>query len=176
MSDPRVRQVLVAAAVIAGLAGGFALLGWATTWPGFAGELARTMAGIFTTPTLLEPAFLFLGLLIVLFVNHWRHQREGSEWVHLEQVAEPNQLPDHARFAIYPEPPLDAVAPDPLSRAEGALAIGDPAAATEALAELSPEQLDSPAALAARAELAHATGREDLATRLEQQLAARQQP
>jgi hypothetical protein len=173
MDTSRAKQVAAAAGVILGVAGLYWLLVWATTWPGFAGEFARVLAGIFTTPALLEPAFLFCGLVIVLLLNCWRRHREGPEWVCLEQVAEPNELPEHARFAVYANPPLAPEAPDPLTRAEGALAIGDCDAAAEALAALTPAELESPAALGLRLNLARTTGRtllaDDLARRLQQQ-------
>jgi len=170
MKDARVRQVLVGLGVILGVVGLFFLLAWATGWPGFAGEFARMIAGVFTTPMLLEPAFLLLGLVIVLLINHWRHRREGSDWVYLEETADRPDLPEHARFAVYRERPLPSGDPSPLVRAEGAMEIGDHAAAVEALAELSESELLAPEALALRIRLARATGHERLAGELAEKL------
>jgi len=176
MKDGRVRQVVVGFGVILGLIGLFGLLAWATGWPGFAGEFARMIAGVFTTPMLLEPAFLLLGLVVVLLLNHWRHRRDGADWVYLEQSKEGADLPEHARFAVYRKAPLPSGDPDPLVRAEGAMEIGDHATAVEALAELSPSELLTPEALALRIRLARVTGHDRLAAELEDKLANLQTP
>jgi hypothetical protein len=146
-----------------------ALIGWRHL-PGLAGEWLGVVIGVMTTPFFMEASFALLGLTLVLFLNHWRQKKSGEELVYLEQVVEPAGLPEHAGWAVYREQPLPAGQPAPLLRAEGALAIGDHASAGEFLAMLSEEELARPEALAVRLQLAKATGKTELATRLARQL------
>lgn len=166
--DPRPRRRLLLAgfSVISGLCLLLALLWLGRGLPGFPGEVFRMITGLLTTPIFMEVSFLLIGLLIVLGINAWRRRRDGDECVHLEQVVGHPEMPSHARFAIHDGEAPESAEPSPLVRAEGALAIGDHAAATEALAELDPATLESPAALDLRIRLARATGHDDLARRL----------
>jgi hypothetical protein len=173
--DERPRQFLIGLAVLATLVVLGVLVGLGTRLPGFPGECFRLIVGFCTTPFFLEFTFVVLGLIIVLALNHWRRHRDGDELVYLDQVSGPDvpaDLPDHARFAVFTEPPAEPVEPSALDRAEGALAIGDTTAATEALAELDEAALQSPAALRVRIALAQATGRTDLAEELARRLNA----
>ena len=43
-----------------------------------------TMVGIMSTPFFLEASFIFIGLTIVVAINHWRHKREGDDFVEIE--------------------------------------------------------------------------------------------
>jgi hypothetical protein len=138
------------------------------TMPGFIGEVFAMFAGFLSTPVLLEISFFVLGLLIVLAINHWRHKREGDEFVYLDEVKGPEaeNLPDHAKFAIFPETPLPPENPSLLAQAEGALAIGDFEAAGEAIAAMNETELAQPETRQLRIALAQATGKEELARRL----------
>ena len=145
------------------------LLGWGHL-PGVLGEWVGTMIGAMTSPFLLEASFFVIGLCLVVLLNHWRQKRAGDEFVYLEQV-EPAELagnlPDHAKWAVYQEEPLPGETPSLLAQAEGAMAIGDFAAAAEHVAAMDEGELGLPGTLALRLELARATGREDLARDLE---------
>lgn len=147
------------------------LVGWRHL-PGILGEWLGVIIGVVTTPFFLELSFAALGLTIVLMLNHWRQKRAGDELMYLEQVDEPGNLPDHASWAVFREPPLKGEEPSLLLQAEGALAIGDHQTAAECLAALPEEQLKLPEALALRLELARATGKADLAEKLEVKLSA----
>lgn len=147
------------------------LIGWRHL-PGILGEWLGTMIGVVTTPFFLELSFVVLGITIVMMLNHWRQKREGDELVYLEQVDEPGCLPDHAKWAVFRELPLTGEEPSLLEQADGALAINDYQTAAECLATLPEEQLKQPEALALRLQLALATGKLDLAEKLETQLRA----
>ena len=148
-----------------------ALIGW-RYMPGILGEWLGTMIGVVTTPFFLELSFAVLGLTVVLMLNHWRQKRTGDELMYLEQVDEPGNLPDHARWAVFREPPLPGEAPSLLVQADGALVIGDYQTAADCLAAMPEDQLKQPEALALRLQLARATGKLDLAEKLEIQLRA----
>lgn len=167
--DERVRQVGIGIAILAVVlivSTAIRLLG---TMPGFLGEVFAMFAGFLSTPVLLEISFFVLGILIVLAINHWRHKREGDEFVYLDEVKGPDaeNLPDHAKFAVFPETPLPPENPSLLTQAEGALAIGDFETAGEALAAMDEIELAKPETRELRIALAKATGKAELARRLE---------
>ncbi|MES2441068.1 MAG: hypothetical protein V4584_18540 [Verrucomicrobiota bacterium] len=172
--DERVKQVAIGAGilitltiVVPGL-----LLGW-RYMPGLLGEWVGTMLGILTTPFFMEATFATLGLVTVISLNHWRIKKDGDEFVYLDQISGPElpqNLPDHAKWAIYRQQPLDAENPSLLAQAEGAFAIGDYTAATQWIGEMSAEELRQPATLRLRHDLATATGRTDLVGPLEQEI------
>lgn len=167
--DERIGQVLVGAAILVGVLVVTTLIRLLGLLPGFVGEVFAMFAGFLSTPVFLEISFFVLGLLIVLAVNHWRRVREGDEFVYLEQVSEPEAkgLPEHAKFAVFPEAPLPPETPELLAQAEGALAIGDFGATAEALAAMDEAELARPETRRVRIALAKATGRDELARRLE---------
>lgn len=174
MRDERVRQVAVGAIILILLAVTVSglLLGWRLL-PGVLGEWVGTMIGIATTPFFMEASFAILGLVTVITLNHWRMAREGDEFVYLEQVTGadvPTDLPDQAKWAIYPNKPLDAEILPLLAQAEGAFSIGDFATAAEKISAMSPEELKHPDTLSLRLELAKATGKIELASQLENQI------
>jgi hypothetical protein len=171
--DERSHQILGGLGVMTGLLGCIALVIAGSYLPGVVGEILRTVVGICTTPVFLEITGVVIGLLLVLGLNYWRQRRDGDELVYLEQVdgpKVPGSLPEHARFAVYPTCPEPGREPDALERADGSLAIGDTAAAAEALAELDEAALQTPVAIDLRVRLARATGRHALAAELEQRL------
>jgi len=170
--DERKRQVIVGALVIAGVAGPFLTLVMSTGLPGLAGEFFTKILGIVTTPFLLEASVIILGFLIVILLNHWRHQREGAdEFVYLEEVKDAPDLPSQARWAVYKEKPLEAGDPALSDLLEGAVAIGDHASAIDILDAMSAEEQHRPEVLRQRIALAKATGKDELARRLEAELA-----
>jgi hypothetical protein len=171
--DERKRQVAIGALVIAGVAGLFLLLVMSTGLPGVAGEFFARIVGIVTTPFLLEATMIILGFLIVILLNHWRHQREGAdELVYLDEVKDaPKEVPDQARWAIYRNKPLEAGNPALADLLEGAVAIGDHESAIEILDSMSDAERHRPEVMRQRITLAKATGKDELARRLEAELA-----
>jgi ABC-type amino acid transport system permease subunit len=168
----RTRQVTIGALVIAGVWGLFLLLVMATGLPGLAGEFFARIAAIVTTPFLMEASVIILGFILVLLINHWRRHREGDELVYLDEVEDaPKAMPDQARWAIYRDKPLDAGDPVPADLLEGAVAIGDHESAIEILDSMSDEERHRPEVMRQRIALAKATGKDELARRLEAELA-----
>lgn len=174
--DERVKQVAIGVSIlillmvtVTGL-----LLGW-RLMPGLLGEWVGMMIGIMTTPFFLEASFAILGLVTVISLNHWRQMKDGDEFVYLEQVSGPEvpeDLPEHAKWAVYRQKPLDAENPPLLAQAEGAFSIGDYVAAAERIGAMSRDELKQPATLKLRLELAKATGKSDLAAQLENEILA----
>ncbi len=172
--DERVKQVVVGAVILLGLT--VVVVTLLTGWrymPGFVGEWIGTMMGIITTPFFMEASFAILGLVIVIFLNHWRMTKDGDELVYLEQVTGPEvpaDLPDHAKWAVYRKKPLDVLEPSLLAQAEGAYAIGDFPAATEWIGAMEHNELKQPETLRLRLALAKATGRTELVEMLEHEI------
>jgi hypothetical protein len=170
--DERKRQVITGALVIAGVWGLFLLVVMATGLPGLAGEFFARIAGIVTTPFLMETSLIILGFILVIVINHWRHRREGDELVYLDEVKDaPKEVPDQARWAIYRDKPLEAGNPALADLLEGAVAIGDHESAIEILKAMSDEERHRPEVMRQRIALAKATGKDELARRLEAELA-----
>ncbi len=89
--DHRGRQILVGAAilgVIAILVCGL-LVGWRLI-PGWVGEAFGMVAGVMSTPFLMEGSFIVIGFLSVLGLNIWRRHKEGDEFVEIETGASKN--------------------------------------------------------------------------------------
>lgn len=80
----RTRQLLAGLGIILGLSALLVLLWLGRGLPGWPGELFRMITGLLTTPIFMEVSFLFLGLLIVLAINHWRRRRDGDECVEID--------------------------------------------------------------------------------------------
>ncbi|WAC21447.1 hypothetical protein OVA24_08615 [Luteolibacter sp. SL250] len=165
----RNKQILIAA-VILGTITVFVLtllIGWRYV-PGLFGEWLGVIAGLLSTPFLLEGSFVVLGLMIVVGLNSWRRMKEGEEFVYLDQVEGPGaeELPDQARWAVYHEKPLPPSTVSLLELAEGAVAIGDFESAAAAVAAMSHEELAADGVLEVRLALAEAGGKADLADRL----------
>ena len=59
------------------------LAGWRYL-PEILADWVGTIVGIMSTPFLLEISFIFIGLSIVVALNHWRHKRAGEDYVELE--------------------------------------------------------------------------------------------
>ena len=174
--DNRVRQVVVGVGILVVLTLTVCgvLIGWRYL-PGLLGEWIGMMIGVMTTPFFLEASFICIGLTLMVAINHWRQKRDGDEFVYLEQVDEPEEpagLPEHAKFAVYREKPLPGEMPTLLAQAEGALAIGDHEAAAEWIGAMSEAELKREETLFLRVQLAKATGRGELAERLEKELDA----
>ena len=119
----------------------------------------------------MEGTLCVLGFIVVMLLNYWRQMREGDECVYLEEVKDsPADIPEQARWAVYRNKPLEPENPAASDLLEGAVAIGDHAAAVEILATMSEAERHQPEVMQQRIALARATGREDLAKRLEAEL------
>jgi len=177
VKDERVKQATIAAVIlltIAILVPG-ALLGWRFL-PGLWGEWLGTLAGLLTTPFVMEASFVILGILIVITINHRRRIKDGDEFVFLEQVDEtdvPTNLPDQAKWALYRDKPEVHVNLTLLEKAEGAFAIGDYHAASLMISEMELAELKQQDTLALRMALAKATGKMELFATLEKEVEGR---
>jgi hypothetical protein len=159
--------LVVLTVVVTGL-----LMGWRLL-PGLLGEWVGTMIGILTTPFFMEASFAILGLVTVISLNHWRQRKDGDDFVYLEQVAGPQvpeDLPEHAKFAVYRDKPLDGEEPSLLAQAQGAFAIGDYPATSQWISAMDHDELKQLQALRLRLDLAKATGRDDVVKQLEAEL------
>lgn len=171
--DERKQQVIVGFCVVAGVAGLILLIAWARFLPGVGGEFFGRILGIISTPFLMEASFCVLGLVLVMALNIWRQRRDGDELVYLEEVRDaPADLPDQARRALYQNAPLEAAPPEAATLLEEALAIGDHTSAVEILESMGDSERRRPGTLRLRIALARATGKLDLARRLEDELAS----
>ena len=106
--DERVKQVIVAVAILLGVMVLSVAIRLAGSAPGLLGEWFGMIAGFLSTPVLLEVSFFTIGLIIVVSVNHWRMKREGDEFVYLEQINEPELAavpPDQAEGVGEPPRP-----------------------------------------------------------------------
>ncbi len=169
--DQRVRQVVLGALVLLslGLIVSTLLIGYHYL-PGVWGEWIGTMVGIMTTPFFLEASFLFIGFGIVLFINGYRRKKEGEELVYLDQVDDAENLPDHAKWAIYTERPMDGEEPSLMDCIDGAAAAEDWDELAEMLGHLSATELKLPNVLEARVALAKASGKMEKVDELEAEL------
>lgn len=172
MSDEgtsRAKQVLIGAVILGTITVCVMtlLLGWRYV-PGLLGEWLGVIAGLLSTPFLLEGSFVVLGLLIVVGINSWRRVKDGDEFVYLEQVRGPGagSLPDQAKWALYREKPLPPGSVSLLEQAEGAVAIGDFESVAELVAAMSHEELAADGVLEVRLALAEAGGKTAVAERL----------
>ena len=169
--DERRKQVAVALVILGIVALTVVGMAAAAHLPGVAGEFFARILGIITTPFILEGSFFILGLVIVLTLNQWRQMREGDELVYLEQVQDaPAGLPEQARWAIYPNKPLEPGSVAEADLLEGALAIGDHAQAIAILDGMSSVERERPEVLRSRIALAEATGKAELARDLREKL------
>ena len=173
-NDERVRQVAIGVSILVMLTIVVTgtLLGWRLL-PGLLGEWIGLMIGILTTPFFLEASFIIIGLIIVIALNHWRQQKEGEELVYLDQVTDPEvppDLPDHTSWAVYVDKPPEFVKPSLLTQAEGAFALGDFTATAQWIGEMDRNALRQPDALRLRRELALATGKQELAKQLDEEI------
>ena len=83
--DPRAKQVMVAIAIFVVLSVLIvaALVGWRLL-PEVLANWIGTLVGVMSTPFFLEASFIFIGLCIVVAINHWRQKRAGDDFVEIE--------------------------------------------------------------------------------------------
>ncbi len=174
VKDERVKQATIGAVILLTIAilVPSALLGWRLL-PGLWGEWLGTLAGLLTTPFVMETSFVILGLLIVVSINHRRRMKDGDDFVFLEQVDDtnvPNHLPDQAKWALYRDKPENLIPLTLLEKAEGAFAIGEYNSASLMISEMELSELKQRDTLVLRMALAKATGKMDLFAALEQEV------
>ena len=59
--------------------------------PGFAGEVGRVCLALITSPFLMETAIFFLALTLLFAINGWRRNREGDDYVALDENGIPKR-------------------------------------------------------------------------------------
>ncbi len=53
--------------------------------PGWVGESVGKVAGLISTPFILEASFFVMGLGIVVLLNSWRRKKDGDDFVEFEE-------------------------------------------------------------------------------------------
>ena len=53
--------------------------------PGFSGEVGRMCLALITSPFLMETSIFFLALTLLFGINGWRRNKEGDDWVALDE-------------------------------------------------------------------------------------------
>lgn len=171
--DPRVRQAAKGIGIVIAVSVLFVGFQFGRFLPGLTGEWFARMGGMLTTPFFMEFGIFVMGFVLLLTINHWRQKREGDEFVYLEEVRDaPGDMPKEARSALYREQPLEPLPFPEKDRLEGAIEIGDFDQAGEILAAMSDGERTAADVMRLRIRLARATGREELAARLEKELSA----
>ncbi|MCP5534644.1 MAG: hypothetical protein H7A51_00235 [Akkermansiaceae bacterium] len=64
--------------------------------PGFSGEFGRMCLALITSPFLMETAIFFLALTLLFAINGWRRNREGDDYVTLDENGIPER-PDREK-------------------------------------------------------------------------------
>ena len=167
------KPLLVGFGLLLAAASVIVLIWLGTYLPGGFGEFFSLLAGIMWTPVLLDISLFLLGLIIVLWLNKYRLEKDGDEYVYLEQIDGPDlpgDLPAEARSAVYTSAP-ESLTEDPATAAiEGALSLGDNAEATRLLLALPSEKLETIDVLTLRIRLAQNSGKEEEARSLLEKL------
>lgn len=52
--------------------------------PGWVGESVGKLAGLLSTPFILEASFFVMGLGIVVLLNSWRRKKDGNDFVEFD--------------------------------------------------------------------------------------------
>lgn len=174
--SPEQKKSLVVGLGLLLTASGVIVVIWLGTYlPGGFGEFFSILAGIMWTPVLLDISLFLIGLTLVLWLNKRRLDKEGDEYVYLEQVEGPNlpgDLPQESRSAVYSSAPEKLTGNPACAAIEGALSLGDLEEATRLLLAISPSDLEAPDVLGVRIQLAEQTDRQDEADSLRNQLKA----
>jgi len=53
--------------------------------PGWVGESVGKVAGLISTPFILEASFFVMGLGIVVLLNSWRRKKDGDDFVEFNE-------------------------------------------------------------------------------------------
>lgn len=57
--------------------------------PGFSGEIGRMCLALITSPFLMETSIFFLALTLLFAINGWRRNRDGDDYVALDENGVP---------------------------------------------------------------------------------------
>lgn len=114
---------------------------------GFFGEICRKIQGFSITPFFMEIGFVAFGGIILLGINAYRRQKEGDEYVYLEEVSDVDaNLPENSRSILLSQretvDPLDSQ----FAAIEGSLELKDYAQASELWDNLEAVQQETPQA------------------------------
>jgi hypothetical protein len=83
--ENRGKQVAVGGLIIFSLMS--AVIGLLVFWryiPGWIGESVGKIAGLISTPFILETSFLIMGFGIVIMLNSWRRKKAGDDFVEFD--------------------------------------------------------------------------------------------
>lgn len=103
--DPRRRQLLIGLGILSLLI--LIVPAFYIVWrfvPGVFGEWLGVIAGVMSTPFLLEIFFVILGLIIVVGLNHLRQKRDGDDFVYIEKVDDPHdaaEIPEETKSEVH---------------------------------------------------------------------------
>lgn len=148
------------------------LVGFAVVAPDdFRLGLAK-IASFVVTPFILEPLLFVMFFTVVVLINRWRRNRDGDEWVYLmdDDLNDQSSQRLGVHDAVFTTAPIAIDESVELDLIEGLVEMGALEDATERLAALSPECLESESGLRTRLNLATASGKFELAVRLRAQL------
>ncbi len=83
--ENRGKQVAVGATIIISLMSAvICLLVFWRYIPGWVGESVGKVAGLISTPFILEASFFVMGLGIVILLNSWRRKKDGDDFVEFD--------------------------------------------------------------------------------------------
>ncbi|QQL44836.1 hypothetical protein [Sulfuriroseicoccus oceanibius] len=134
--------------------------------------LLRVFAA-FMSPFLLEFLLFIIFLSSVVLLNWWRRRRDGSEWVYLEEdhSGEDSGQPAGLHDAVFAAPPEDVDADQTRwAEIDGLIEMGAFDEAAAEIAAMPEHAVNSDRGLESRIALAQATGKADLAAKLQVQL------
>lgn len=122
-------------------------------------EFAQKVAGMISSPVLMELSFFFIGVFLLISFNIIRRIKEGDEFVYLETVDSPevkDSLPKGKQSAVYDHQPesFDGDLETHLAMIEGALEMRDHAQAFELMMDLPEDTLETLRVQELRAKLA----------------------
>lgn len=85
-NENRGKQVAIGGAIIFALMA--AVICLLTFWryiPGWVGESLGIVAGLISSPFVLEASFFVMGIGIVILLNSWRRKKEGDDFVEFNE-------------------------------------------------------------------------------------------
>ena len=83
------KQIAIGVGLIVLFFIGLGLIAASAFLPGFAGELGQACLALITSPFIMETAIFVLALTMLFAINGWRRQKEGSDWVQLDENGVP---------------------------------------------------------------------------------------
>ena len=83
------KQIAIGVALIVLFFLGLGVIAASAFLPGFAGELGQACLALITSPFLMEGVIFFLALTLLFAINGWRRNKEGSDWVELDENGVP---------------------------------------------------------------------------------------